>query len=117
MLIIPAILEDFRSLKDKTLKVNFSTNELSPEQILSIAQSTQQFGFLAFNKDTFTAEQKEAIEGLKSDYEVKEKSPSKRLRNVLYLNWKDDPQGFETAEEHYIHQMERLIAHFKNKLD
>lgn len=117
MILIPAILEGHRSLKDKSLKLTFETNEPQPDQFLAIAQNTQQFGFLAFQKDSFTSEQKEMIEGLKSEYESKGKSPSKRLRDVLFLNWKQDSKGFESAEEHYTHHMEKIITHYKNKLD
>ena len=34
MIVINSILESFRSLKDKTIKLSFETQEPTPEQIL-----------------------------------------------------------------------------------
>lgn len=117
MILIPAQLEGHRSLKDRTLKITFETQELLPDQWAEIARNTQQLGFLAFQRDEFTTEQKKMLEGLKSDYNDPGKSPSKRLRNVLFVMWQQDPKGFETAEAHYNHYMEQIINFYKNKLD
>ena len=46
---------------------------------------------------------------------AKRKSQSQRLRNVLYKVWQQDGEG--EFKEYYRHQTERIIEHFKNKLD
>jgi hypothetical protein len=56
------------------------------------------------------------MEEMQSDYEVKGISTSKRLKNVLYRLWEQDPEGFATSVQHYEHHMERIIKHFKSKL-
>jgi hypothetical protein len=48
MIIIPAQLESFRTLKDRTLKVSFETNELTPNEVAELSSNIQQFGYLAF---------------------------------------------------------------------
>jgi len=116
MIIIPAILSSFASLKDKTLKVVFETNEPTPEQIMGIAAGTGQFGYLAFKIDTFKKQELEAIESLEADYEDKGKTAGQRLRGVLYVSFIHNAEGFETFSRYYDHQMEKLITHFKNKL-
>ena len=116
MLIIGAILEDFRSLKDKTLKLTFSTNEPVPEQILGIANLIQRFGYLAFKEDAFKTEEIQILEDLEADYEDKSKTPAKRLRNVLYVAWKEDNKGYEDFNRFYDFQMEKMITHWKSKL-
>ena len=46
-----------------------------------------------------------------------EKSASQRMRNVLYLLWKQNPEGYKDHNLHYQYHMEKLINHLKNKLD
>lgn len=117
MLIIPAILESFASLKDKTIKLVFTTNELTPEQLTGVALNVQRFGFMAFKEDLFTENEKVALKGLKSDYDNTGKSPSQRLRAVLFVNWQQDHQGFETFDQYYAFAMGKIIEHYKSKLD
>lgn len=117
MLLIPAILSSFQSLKDKTIKLVFETNELKPDELAQFATYNQQFGFLAFKKDDFKQNEKEMLEGLESDYEDTGKSKSQRLRAVLYRNWENDNGGYSTFSDYYASNMEKLINHFKKKLD
>ncbi len=117
MIILPTILEGIRSLKDRTYKLTFETNELTPEQFSAIGESLQNFGYLAFKKDAFKQKEKDMIQRLEADYEDKGKSKAQRLRNVLYCNWQRDNEGYKVPDDHYNHHMERMIAHWKNKLD
>jgi hypothetical protein len=117
MIIFPAQLESYRSLKDKTIKVVFETNELTPEQMLGVAGSLQQFGYLAFKNEPFKNNEKEVIENLKADYEDTGKTPSQRMRGVLFVNYEQKNEGYKTFTDYYNAKMETLINHFKNKLD
>jgi uncharacterized protein YihD (DUF1040 family) len=117
MIIIPAILESYRSLKDKTIKLVFDTNELTPEQMMGVAGSLQQFGYLAFKSEPFKNNEKEVIENLKSDYEDTGKTPSQRLRGVLFVNWQQSSEGYKTFVDYYAAKMEIIINHYKGKLD
>ena len=116
MLLLPAILQSYQSKVDKTFKVVFSTNELSPEQAAALAGSIMQYGYMAFKVDTFKKKELEAIESLEADYEDTGKPPSQRLRGVLYRVWQTNPEGFETFTLFYDHHLEKIIGHFKNKL-
>ena len=48
--------------------------------------------------------------------ETDEKSPSKRLRNILYRYWEQDKKGYEDFELFYRNEMNTISEHFKNKL-
>ena len=117
MIIIPAILEGYRSLKDKTLKITFETNEPTPEQFMGIGTSVQQFGYLAFKIEPFKEREKEAIESLESSYEDKTKTHSQRLRAVFYRCWEQDKEGYQDFDSYYKYRMEEIISHFKAKLN
>jgi len=117
MLIIGCILESYRSLKDKTLKITFETQEPSGEQLVQIANLIGRFGFLAFKEDMFKENEKKLIDTLKSDYDETGKTKSQRLRSVLYVNFEQDNKGYDVFDDYYNYNMEKLILHFKNKLD
>lgn len=117
MIIIPAQLENYRSLKDKSLKITFETNELNPQELLGIAENLGQFGYLAFKKEPFKTEERQLIEDLETEFDDKKKTASQRLRSILYLMWQKDNEGFDTSVRHYDHHMEKIINHFKKKLD
>lgn len=117
MIVIPAQLEGFRTLKDKTLKVTFETNELNPQELLGVAENVNAFGYLAFKKEPFGEKERDMIENLESDYlEQNAKTPSKRLRGVLFRVYEKDSQGFKSFASYYEHHMEKVIEHFKSKL-
>ena len=46
-----------------------------------------------------------------------EKSDSQRMRNVLYLLWKQNDEGYKDHNLHYHYHMEKLIEYLKSKLD
>lgn len=114
---LPAGLESYRSLKDGTLKLSFETGELSPEQMANVHYSLNKVGYLAFAPDALASHEIEEIDKLKVEYSDTNKTPSQRLKAVLYLIWKKYPEGFASSEVHYLHHMEKLIDHFKSKLD
>ena len=116
MIILPAQLDGLRTLADKTLKITFETQELNPQDLLGLMENMHQFGYLAFQKEPFTGDQKEMISELKSDFEFKGKSSSQRLRSVLYVMFQNNNEGFDSSVKHYEHHMEKIIDHFKSKL-
>jgi len=117
MLILPAHLESYRSLKDRTLKLTYETSELSPEQMGQVHESVLKTGFMAFHVDMFSSKQQQLLTELEVDYDDPGKTPSKRLRGVLYRNWEQDQDGYKTFEDYYRSKMEVIIVHFKGKLE
>jgi hypothetical protein len=116
MITIPAILESMRSLKDRTYKLTFETNELTPAQLAEVGSNIQQAGYLAFNKDVFTTEMLDAMKAAKVDYDDPTKTRSQRLRSVLFVYFKQEPMSFNTFEDFYNYHLEKFIDHVKTKL-
>jgi len=116
-IILPAILDSFRSLKDKSFKITFETNELTPEQLSSLGTGLNMPGFLAFNPDPFKKEMIDTIELIKVDYDDIVKTKGQRLRAVLYRLWEQNNERYEIFDDFYNAKMEKLINHFKHKLD
>ena len=117
LLIIPGQLISFQSLKDLTLKLVFETGEPTPAQMTSVMHSLQKAGYLAFNPDPFKEREKEMLSSLRVDYDDTEKSKAQRLRAVLFRLWEQNHEGYEIPDDHYNHYLEKIIMHYKNKLD
>ena len=117
MLLIPAILDGYRSLKDKTFRVIFGTNELTPEQIGELHGSLQNFGYLAFKSEPFLKDEVDILDGLEADYEDLSKRPSQRMRAVLYRLWEKDNMAYSDFNLYYKFRMEKIINHLKKQLD
>ena len=84
MIVINAILESFRSLKDKTLSLNFSTQEPTSEQIQAIATSSQKYGYLVFSGNQLTSEQLDEIDKAKNDlYDSNNMFGTNKITKVL----------------------------------
>lgn len=117
LLVIPAVFESFRSLKDRSYKLIFETQELTPDQLTGLGTSINFPGYLAFNKDPFKKEQEDVLRNIKVDYDDNSKSKSQRLRAVLFVSWKQNDRGYTEFEEFYNFRMEQYITHEKSKLD
>ena len=117
LFIIPGQLVTFQSLKDRTLKLIFETGEPTPEQMAGVMYSLQKAGFIAFNPDPFKEKEKEFLSDLKADYDETGKTKAQRLRAVLFRNWEQESKGYEVFDDYYNYMMEKMITHYKNKLD
>jgi hypothetical protein len=113
---IPAILDSYRSLRDRTLKLTFETSEMSPQNMSDIQYSLLKVGFLAFKPDAFATHELNEIDALKVEYNDVGKPPSYRLRAVLYRMWEQQPEGYTAFNDYYVSHMEQLIEHFKGRL-
>jgi len=113
---LPAQLEGYRSLKDRTLKLSFETNELTPEQMADIHYSLNKIGYLAFAPDPFTTKEISDLDSLKVEYDEAGKTPGQRLRAVLYRLWEQTPEGYKAFNDFYNSKMEGFITHLKSRL-
>lgn len=114
-IIIAAELGGFRSRADGSLGLSFSTGIVNNEQLLVINSLKNQSGFLMF-KDAGISKDEESIID-KADGDIETKTPSQRLRGVLFRNWEQSPEGFTDFKEYYKFKMERIIEHYKGKLE
>lgn len=114
-ILIPAILTTYRPLADKSFNLTFNAS-VQQDQKLTVDSLHQQYGFLMFKDSEVDKEEIELIDNLEADLEDSSKTPSKRLRSVLFVNWKQKPEGFTEFRDYYKSKMEVIITHFKDKL-
>ena len=100
-----------RKVSDKTMNVRFNTCEATSEELAIWDEFAGFTGQLAFSLDSIQ-EEDIPIE----DTEFQTKTPSQRLRGVLFRVWETEGSKGE-FNDYYRTEMERIINHFKNKLD
>ena len=107
----PAIITGVRSKVDKSLGITLATPELSPEEKAEFMR------LQGINLITFfvPAENADAPE-YKVLKDIESKTPSQRLRNVLYVRWEQSGEGTDW-NDYYRMRMEEFIDGEKSMLD
>ena len=108
-------IESLSTRKDKTIKLTIGTQELSPSESAEVFQLNQQFCYIGIKPEPFTNDEEEFIDSLKSDYD-NIKSPSQRLRAILYVNFQQNDEGFKEFNSYYLFVMDKIAEHYKSKL-
>lgn len=54
---------------------------------------------------------------VKVDKDLNQKSASTRLRNVLFILWKNNNEGYEKFDLYYLAKMEKIIEEYKEKIE
>lgn len=117
-LLIPAILDGYNPKKDKSVTIRFNTQEQTPEAIMKIHALLETFGYLYFKpEDNLTATELKELDSMDTDLTDGNKTQSKRIKNVLYVNWQQVPEGYADFKDYYKAKTEHIIQHFKDKLD
>ena len=117
MIILPTQFEGMASRKDGTTRITFGTNELIPSLAGDLFSLNNKFCYIAIKPESFRDEEKKAMEELEAnESDDGFKTPSQRLRAVLFRMWESDKKGFKTFTLFYDHHMEQLINHYKTKL-
>lgn len=113
-IVLPASLNPVSRRKDRSVKLSLETRELSSDEILTLMslEGEEMWLCLAPNQDEIEVPEEAA--------HVDTKSPSERLRSVLYVLYnqeiaKGKYTGLFTA--FYAERMEKLITFLKDKLD
>ena|SRR3990167_7167112 len=109
-----ATLEGVGLYKDGSISLRFVTQEASPEDLLFVKRFHGHFGTLLFSESKL---QPSDIPEQNPDFEGK--TPSKRLRNVIFVLWdylKSQNKTKLKFEDFYTGQIERIIEQYKLKL-
>lgn len=107
----PAIIEGLRARKDRSLGLSITTPELNPQEKALF------FELQGINVDIIITPKDEPNP---EDYKVEAgdldtKSPSQRMRSVLFILYKQDSEGLDFPE-YYRRHMEKLIEYLKGNI-
>lgn len=111
-LLTPAILAGYTPHSDNSMTLRIRTQELTDEQKMDVISHYQKFGWAAFvdSEDATDLE-------IPADSPVQEgKSPSQRLRSVMFVYWKQEGSK-EPFNQYWERWVEKQIDVVKDKLD
>lgn len=113
--LVSAQVENVSTRRDNTIKVVFGLQELSPSKGAELLSAQGKIVALYISpKETIPQADMDQVDAV--DMEFSGKTPSQRLRGVLYIQFTQSPEGFKTFSDFYLHRMERLIEDVKAKL-
>jgi hypothetical protein len=116
-LIIEATIENISTRADNTIKVVIGTQEMDAEQSAKLFQFRNQVSKVLFSTDNISKPVKDTvIETAIDTDEPKDKTPSQRLRSVLFRYQEQEFPAID-FEQFYKSEIEKIITHYKNKLN
>lgn len=108
---IQAALDGVTPLKDGGVSLRFHTQEASKDDKVTLMEFYQSFGHLLFSANQIQEDQVPKTNAQRTDG----KSPSMRLRAVLFVAWKENGNSGD-FEAWYSQQMERIIDQVKARI-
>jgi hypothetical protein len=119
LLQIPGEITKVETMGNQSLRLRFDSQEsLTPEQRSRIMEMADRTGWMTFSPDPCRRIEPEDVMGLPEapKAEKGDKTPSQRLRAVLYVLW-EQTKPKETFEIFYSSQVERIITRIKDLLE
>ena len=107
----PAILTVGAPTRENGMRLRIETQELTNEEKLLLLEYNNTFGHFLFSANPLQ-ERDIPKEAAKREG----KTPSERLRGVLYLIHKENGGTDANFYEYYLLHMEKIIMHYKNKI-
>jgi hypothetical protein len=108
----PAQLQNLTTKVDGSIKVTIETQELNGQDMADLFAYRNLLGYV-----TFTPNAESIVEVPKENVGDMGKSPAQRLRGVLFVAWQQSDKKFDTFQQYYDIQMERIINQIKDRLD
>jgi len=116
-----AQMTSYRRRKDRTVSVTFTTQEILDIGPIDQMATNESAGILYFRADeamSINRQEIEELDAVELDLYDEPKPQSKRLRAVLYRVWEQHHQHqVPEFKDYYRKETERIIQHYKDKLD
>lgn len=117
-LVLPVSVETIATRHDGSVKIVMGTYELNTQSAVKLFDLRKSEALMYLSSDNISQEELDALDGFKLDSEKTDgKTPSQRLRAVLYVYWKQHKQKDIEFDIFYLKYMNRLIENIKDKLD
>lgn len=113
-ILIPTYIENISTRKDKTVKIVLSTQELTPEKAGMLFGLQNQLATTYINPVGVSQDEIDAVD--KVNPEFGGKTQSQRVRNVLYLLFEQNNEGFKDFDSFYTNKTDLYITHLKQKI-
>ena len=112
---VPSTIVKVETMSDRTLKLRVDTTRELPagdEAKIMHLRGTQ--GWFVYSDKEVTESD---IPDVDIDHEVSEKSPSQRLRNIVWVHWDKNTNKQKTFDIYYREVMDKIINKLKEDLE
>jgi hypothetical protein len=117
-LVLPVSVETIATRHDGSVKIVMGTYELNTKSAVKLFDLRKTEALMYLSSENISQEELDALDGFKLSSEKNDgKTPSQRLRSVLYVYWKQHKQNDIEFDIFYLRYMNRLIDRIKDKLD
>ena len=115
-LVIAGTLENISTRVDGTVKITFGSQEIDNDSAGKLFSLRGKYCKFLLSDSEITEAEENLIDSEKIDASSNKKSPSQRLRSVLFLLWEQSGRTIE-FKDYYKAEIERMIEGVKEKLD
>lgn len=113
-ILVACLIDRIATLKDKSVKITLETTELTPARAGELFTLLNSLATVYISPAEIT--QKELNQVDQIEPEMPGKSPSQRMRNVLFILYKQDHEGHREFDGYYKAKMEKFIDELKNNI-
>ncbi len=113
MLKVPGTITKITTMADRGLRLQVDTQELCGEDKAELMSLHEKMGVFVFSESDIQEEDIKNLPEVK--IERGEKTPSQRLRGILYRLWEQE-KTYKTFDDYYRSWMSNLIESLKEKL-
>lgn len=113
--LLPAMIERMSTLKDGSVSVTISTQELSPAKAAELFELRGKLATVYVSPADITNKEMHLIDTMEPD--MPGKTPSQRMRNVLFILWKQDAEGYKDFPQYYEAKMNSYIEGLKQNIN
>lgn len=114
-LLLAATVENITTRKDHTVKLTLGTQELSPGKAGDLFNLMNKTAVIYISPKEVSQNEIDQVDQI--DPEFGGKTQSQRIRNVLYLLFEKNKEGFKDFDSYYKSKTEKYIEHLKSKID
>jgi hypothetical protein len=114
-ILLAAIVESISTRKDRTIKIVLGTNELPPAKAGELFTLNNQICSTYIKAEGITDTEMQLVDSNNSEFEGK--TQSQRIRNVLFILWNQDNDGFNDYDSFYKNKTEQIINQLKSKIN
>ena len=113
-ILLAAMVEKIYTLKDKSVKLVLETQELSPNKAGALFQLMNQIVSVYVKPNEINEDEINKVDQVEP--QLPGKTPSQRMRNVLFILWKQDHEGYQEFDYYYKSRMDKFIEGLKNNI-
>lgn len=112
--LLSAIVEKLSTLKDGSITVTIHTQEMSPAKSAELFELRGKLAAVYISPAEITSKELSLVDTIEPD--LPGKTPSQRMRNVLWILFKQDAEGYKDFPPYYEAKMNQYIDGLKQNI-